>query len=180
MNSNQMPKKDILSNFENVKIDKIIKSSLPFKYKEEEDIIELTEEEDDDLDEKLEKHKKIQKPKEKDRLSAYLELISIIAPCNKDLYYSKNSIIDYEIYKQYINVYNLNEQKNNSKNVTTRRGRGKGKKINQSQKISNSSNNNEANNKNEDKTEDNIKINPIKEIDDLVSKIIKGKKKIEI
>ena len=36
MNSNQMPKKDILSNFENVKIDKIIKSSLPFKYKEEE------------------------------------------------------------------------------------------------------------------------------------------------
>ena len=90
MNSNQMPKKDILSNFENVKIDKIIKSSLPFKYKEEED---------DDLDEKLEKHKKIQKPKEKDRLSAYLELISIIAPCNKDLYYSKNSIIDYEIYK---------------------------------------------------------------------------------
>ena len=54
MNSNQMPKKDILSNFENVKIDKIIKSSLPFKYKEEEDIIELTEEEDDDLDEKLE------------------------------------------------------------------------------------------------------------------------------
>ena len=99
MNSNQMPKKDILSNFENVKIDKIIKSSLPFKYKEEEDIIELTEEEDDDLDEKLEKHKKIQKPKEKDRLSAHLELISIIAPCNKDLYYSKNSIIDYEIYK---------------------------------------------------------------------------------
>lgn len=58
-------------------------------------------------------------------------------------------------------------------------GRGKGKKINQSQKISNSSNNNEANNKNEDKTEDNIKINPIKEIDDLVSKIIKGKKKLK-
>ena len=73
----------------------------------------------------------------------------------------------------------MNEQKNNSKNVTTRRGRGKGKKINQSQKISNSSNNNEVNNKNEDKTEDNIKINPIKEIDDLVSKIIKGKKKLK-
>ena len=55
-------------------------------------------------------------------------------------------------------------------------GRGKGKKINQSQKISN---NNEANNKNEDKTEDNIKIKPIEEIDDLVSKIIKGKKKLK-